>query len=71
MWLCAGVLPRFLSPGRNFEYLSGEDPFLGFTMVQPVITGIQSQVGHKRRRREGGGGRVLGHAPLLLVGGRV
>ena len=30
--------------GRNFEYLSGEDPFLGYTLVQPVIQGIQSQV---------------------------
>jgi len=28
--------------GRNFEYISGEDPFLGYTMVQPVIKGIQS-----------------------------
>jgi beta-glucosidase len=27
--------------GRNFEYLSGEDPFLGATLVQPVIKGIQ------------------------------
>ena len=23
--------------------LSGEDPFLGFTLVQPVVKGIQSQ----------------------------
>jgi len=29
--------------GRNFEYISGEDPFLGYTMVQPVISGIQSR----------------------------
>ncbi len=29
--------------GRNFEYLSGEDPFLGHKLVQPVIKGIQSQ----------------------------
>jgi beta-glucosidase len=29
--------------GRNFEYLSGEDPFLGYTLVQPVVKGIQSQ----------------------------
>lgn len=28
--------------GRNFEYISGEDPYLGYTMVQPVIRGIQS-----------------------------
>ena len=25
------------------RYLSGEDPFLGYTLVQPVIRGIQSQ----------------------------
>jgi len=28
--------------GRNFEYMSGEDPFLGATMVGPAIQGIQS-----------------------------
>ena len=28
--------------GRNFEYLSGEDPFLGSVMIQPTIRGIQS-----------------------------
>ena len=28
--------------GRNFEYASGEDPFLGATIVAPVIKGIQS-----------------------------
>ena len=28
--------------GRNFEYVSGEDPFLGYTMVQPLVKGIQS-----------------------------
>lgn len=38
--LCLARVPR---NGRNFEYLSGEDPFLGHTLVQPVITGIQSQ----------------------------
>lgn len=27
----------------NFEYLSGEDPFLGATLVGPVIRGIQEQ----------------------------
>lgn len=30
--------------GRNFEYLSGEDPFLGYTLVQPVVKGVQSQM---------------------------
>mmetsp|Transcript_8164 Transcript_8164/g.18242 ORF Transcript_8164/g.18242 Transcript_8164/m.18242 type:complete len:711 (-) Transcript_8164:162-2294(-) len=29
--------------GRNFEYMSGEDPFLGYTLVQEAIKGIQSQ----------------------------
>lgn len=29
--------------GRNFEYLSGEDPFLGYTLVQPAVRGIQDQ----------------------------
>lgn len=28
--------------GRNFEYLSGEDPFIGATLVAPLIKGIQS-----------------------------
>ncbi len=29
--------------GRNFEYISGEDPVLGARMVAPAIRGIQSQ----------------------------
>ncbi|MEG5266087.1 glycoside hydrolase family 3 C-terminal domain-containing protein [Pseudomonas sp. JDS28PS106] len=29
--------------GRNFEYLTGEDPFLGASMAPAVINGIQSQ----------------------------
>lgn len=29
--------------GRNFEYLSGEDPRLGATMVRPVVEAIQRQ----------------------------
>ncbi len=37
--LCVARVPRC---GRNFEYISGEDPFVGYTMVQPVIRGIQS-----------------------------
>eukprot|EP00755_Sulcionema_specki_P016436 Sspe_Gene.10360::Locus_3458_Transcript_1_1_Confidence_1.000_Length_2315::g.10360::m.10360/K05349/bglX; beta-glucosidase len=36
--LCLARVPR---NGRNFEYLSGEDPFLGYSLVQPVITAIQ------------------------------
>uniref|UniRef100_A0A7S1CC37 Probable beta-glucosidase G n=1 Tax=Bicosoecida sp. CB-2014 TaxID=1486930 RepID=A0A7S1CC37_9STRA len=38
--LCLARVPKC---GRNFEYISGEDPFLGATMVAPVITGIQSK----------------------------
>ena len=38
--LCVARVPR---NGRNFEYLSGEDPYLGYHLVQPVIRGIQSQ----------------------------
>ena len=37
--LCLARVPR---NGRNFEYISGEDPYLGYTMVGPVIRGIQS-----------------------------
>jgi beta-glucosidase len=29
--------------GRSFEYLTGEDPFLGAALVPPVVRGIQSQ----------------------------
>jgi beta-glucosidase len=29
--------------GRNFEYLSGEDPYLGYKLVQSAVRGIQSQ----------------------------
>eukprot|EP00040_Diaphanoeca_grandis_P016729 m.86681 g.86681 ORF g.86681 m.86681 type:complete len:826 (-) comp25989_c0_seq1:109-2586(-) len=34
---------RISNGGRSFEYLSGEDPMLGYTLIQPVVTGIQSQ----------------------------
>ena len=27
--------------GRSFEYLTGEDPFLGAVLVPPVVKGIQ------------------------------
>jgi beta-glucosidase len=37
--LCLARVPR---NGRNFEYISGEDPYLGYQMVGPVIKGIQS-----------------------------
>ena len=36
-------LARIPNDGRNFEYLSGEDPHLGRTMVAAAVTGIQSQ----------------------------
>ena len=37
--LCLARIPR---NGRNFEYLSGEDPVLGSTMVKPVVEAIQA-----------------------------
>lgn len=40
----AVCLARVPVNGRNFEYLSGEDPFLGYTLVQPAIRGIQQNV---------------------------
>jgi beta-glucosidase len=36
-------LARVPRNGRNFEYISGEDPYLGYTLVQPLVKGIQSQ----------------------------
>ena len=33
---------RVPTNGRNFEYITGEDPFLGATMVYPAIKGVQS-----------------------------
>jgi len=36
-------LARVPVAGRNFEYLCGEDPFLGVRLVDPVVRGIQSQ----------------------------
>lgn len=38
--MCIARVPR---NGRNFEYISGEDPYLGYVLVQPVVTGIQAQ----------------------------
>jgi len=38
--LCLARVPL---NGRNFEYLSGEDPFLGYTLAKPAVWGIQSQ----------------------------
>ena len=36
-------LARVPRNGRNFEYLSGEDSYLGYQLVQPLVRGIQSQ----------------------------
>jgi beta-glucosidase len=36
-------LARLPNGGRSFEYSSGEDPHLGFVLIQPAITGIQNQ----------------------------
>ena len=38
--MCLARIPR---NGRNFEYIAGEDPYLGYIMVNPVIKGIQSK----------------------------
>jgi beta-glucosidase len=34
---------RIPEGGRNFEYLSGEDPYLGYILAQPAVKGIQDQ----------------------------
>jgi beta-glucosidase len=39
----AVCIARVPQNGRNFEYMSGEDPFLGYTLVQPAVRGIQSK----------------------------
>lgn len=36
-------LQRIPKNGRNFEYLSGADPYLGYVLVQDVVKGIQSK----------------------------
>ena len=38
--VCVARIPK---NGRNFEYLSGEDPYLGYVLVQPVVKAIQGQ----------------------------
>merc|ERR1711907_357764 len=38
--VCVARVPK---NGRNFEYLSGEDPYLGYKLVQDAINGIQSE----------------------------
>jgi beta-glucosidase len=35
------ILARVPTAGRNFEYLSGEDPVLGAILVDPIVRGIQ------------------------------
>jgi beta-glucosidase len=35
---------RIMKNGRNFEYISGEDPVLGSIMVKPLIAGMQENV---------------------------
>jgi len=37
-------IARIMRNGRNFEYVSGEDPILGSTMVVPIIQGINKNV---------------------------
>mmetsp|Transcript_35795 Transcript_35795/g.94007 ORF Transcript_35795/g.94007 Transcript_35795/m.94007 type:complete len:845 (+) Transcript_35795:43-2577(+) len=34
---------RVARNGRNFEYLSGEDPYLGARLTEQYVTGVQSQ----------------------------
>jgi len=36
-------LARVPLNGRNFEYISGEDPYLGYKLSSPVVRGIQDQ----------------------------
>jgi beta-glucosidase len=36
-------LARVPLNGRNFEYISGEDPYLGYSLVQPFVSGIQGR----------------------------
>jgi len=37
-------IARVMTNGRNFEYVSGEDPVLGSVLVAPIVTGIQKHV---------------------------
>ena len=34
---------RIASAGRNFEYLSGEDPLLGAALARAYVRGVQSE----------------------------
>ena len=33
----------FWGAARGFAYPAGEDPYLGYTMIQPAVRGIQEQ----------------------------
>ena len=33
---------RIANGGRSFEYVSGEDPYLGHQLVQPLVKGLQA-----------------------------
>ena len=37
-------IARVMTNGRNFEYVSGEDPVLGSVLVAPIVKGIQKHV---------------------------
>ena len=37
-------IARIENNGRTFEYLSGEDPILGGTLIKPLVDGIQQHV---------------------------
>ena len=42
--LAPGInISRVPNGGRNFEYISGEDPYLGSRLVVPFVRGVQSQ----------------------------
>ena len=43
MQLALVKIARIANGGRSFEYISGEDPYLGYQLLQPVIQGIQSK----------------------------
>ena len=33
----------FLTAAMQWQYLSGEDPYLGYRLAKPAVQGIQSQ----------------------------
>jgi len=36
-------LARIPSNENNYQFISGEDPYLGYALSQPIINGIQSE----------------------------